>query len=279
VVVGLLAAVAIPATFGLVRRLGAGREAAFHAASYMALCPGLVLFFPELDQAYPLLTCGLVASFSLALERGTVGFAIAFGALLALTAFMSFGLLVLGAFLAGQGVVYAIRHPAGGVQRFLSSAAMALGTVFLLYAGLYLLTGYNPVETLGTAVANEARHSQTLGRPWPATVLFDLLDFALGTGWISFLLVGFWLARRWGARPVLESDWMVLLAVGQVLLVASAALIPTETARVWLFLVPLWMLPVGLELAHWPPAARASVYVALWGLLVLVGQNLVFLGA
>ena len=78
---------------------------------------------------------------------------------------------------------------------------------------------------------------------------------------------------------MLESDWMVLLAVGQVLLVASAALIPTETARVWLFLVPLWMLPVGLELAHWPPAARVSVYVALWGLLVLVGQNLVFLGA
>ena len=65
----------------------------------------------------------------------------------------------------------------------------------------------------------------------------------------------------------------------QVLLVAVAGLIPAETARVWLFMVPLLMLPVGLELAEWTPRARWSVYAALWGLMVLVGQNMMFLGA
>ena len=72
---------------------------------------------------------------------------------------------------------------------------------------------------------------------------------------------------------------MSWLAVAQVGLVAVAGLIPVETARVWAFLLPLFLLPVGLELSQWPRAARVSVYVALWALTVLVGQNLVFLGA
>lgn len=278
-VIGLLAAASVPATYGAVRRLGAGREAAFCAASYMALCPGLILFFPEFDQAWPLLTCGLVASWSLALERGGPAWAVCFGTLVALAAFVSFGLLVLGLFIAGQGMVYALRRPDGGWRRLGASAGWAFGTLALLYIALYLGTGYDPWATFRAALENQALHSATLGRPWPATVLFDLTDFAMGTGWMSFLLVAFWLARRWNERPVLYSDWMVRLALGQVLVIAVAGLIPVETARVWAFLLPLFVLPVGLELAHWSPAARGSVYVALWGLMVLVGQNLVFLGA
>jgi hypothetical protein len=162
------------------------------------------------------------------------------------------------------------------VARPLLLAGLCLAT---LYGALYLATGYDPMATFDAAVANQARHSLTLGRPWPATVVFDLWDFALGTGWMSFLLVGFWLARRRGARPRLETDPMVWLVVAQVAVVAVGGLIPVETARVWLFLVPLWVLPVGLELARFRPAARLSVFVALWVLLVLVGQNLMFLGA
>ena len=84
-----------------------------------------------------------------------------------------------------------------------------------------------------TALENQARHSATLGRPWPATIPFDLLDFALGTGWLSFLLIGFGLAR-WRKRAMEKLDWVVLLCLGQIVLVAVAGLIPTETARVWL---------------------------------------------
>ena len=160
-----------------------------------------------------------------------------------------------------------------------TSALWVVVSLVGLYAALYLGTGYDPIATFGVALENQARHSATLGRPWPATVLFDLTDFALGTGWMSFLLVFFWFRRRWGQRPVLYSDWMARLAVAQLGLIAIAGLIPVETARVWAFLLPLFVLPVGLELSQWSLAARGSVYVALWALVVLIGQNLVFLGA
>ena len=77
----------------------------------------------------------------------------------------------------------------------------------------------------------------------------------------------------------MKLDWVVLLCLGQVLLVAVAGLIPTETARVWLFMLPLLMLPVGLELSRWGTGGRMLVYGCLWGLMVLTCQNLVFLGA
>ena len=134
-----------------------------------------------------------------------------------------------------------------------------------------------------TVYADEARQAAKaaeLARPWPATIPFDLLDFALGTGWLSFFLVGFWFSRRWNEDPVwLSLDWRVVAGLVQIGVVAVWGLIPVETARVWLFMMPLLMLPVGIELAQWAARARGAVYFALWVLTVLVGQNMVFLGA
>jgi hypothetical protein len=74
-------------------------------------------------------------------------------------------------------------------------------------------------------------------------------------------------------------DWIVLLCLGQILVVAVGGLIPVETARVWLFMVPLLMLPVGLELSRWSSGGRMMVYVCLWGLTLLTCLNLGFLTA
>lgn len=280
VVVGVLAAACGPATFVLTRQLGAPADSAFHAASYAALCPGLVLFFPEFDQVYPLLCVALLATWILALERDRGRWSTCFGAVLAGVAFTSYGLLVLGAFALGYTVLFCARDPNRPARVFVAvrHAAIGLGTMACAYAVLHALTGFDPFTTLVTAMENQARHAATLGRPWPVTVPFDLLDFALGTGWLSFLLIGLGLARMRGRAPR-QLDWVVLLCLGQVLLVALAGLIPTETSRVWLFMLPLFMLPVGLELSRWGFGGRIMVYVSLWGLLVLTCQNLGFLAA
>jgi len=278
--VGVLAAACGPATFILMRRLGAPSDAAFHGASYAALCPGLVLFYPEFDQVYPLLAVLLLASWVLALERDRGRWSACFGAVLTAVAFTSYGLLVLGAFAFGYTVLFCIRDPKPPRRVSVATrhVAIGLGTTACAYALLHALTGFDPFSTLSTAIENQARHAATLGRPWPATIPFDLLDFALGTGWLSFLLIGQRLAR-WRRGTPQKLDWVVLLCLGQVLLVAVAGLIPSETARVWLFMLPLFMLPVGLELSRWGSGGRMMVYGCLWGLLVLTSQNLMFLGA
>jgi hypothetical protein len=278
--IGLLGAAGVAGTYGLARRFGAGPDASFAAASYLALCPGLILFFPEFDQAYPLLCCGLLGAWSLALERRSRAAALAFGGLLWLLSFFSFGLLVIGVMCGGLALVEVRRSGPSALVRIAEAAGIAFGVVVLGYVLLGVWTGYDSIATFQTALVNQAAKAAELARPWPATIPFDLLDFALGTGWLSYLLVGFWFLRRWNEDPVwLSLDWRVVAGLVQIGVVAVWGLIPVETARVWLFMMPLLMLPVGIELAQWTARARGAVYFALWVLMVLVGQNMVFLGA
>jgi hypothetical protein len=69
----------------------------------------------------------------------------------------------------------------------------------------------------------------------------------------------------------------VLLALGQIILVACTGLLRCETARVWAFMLPLLMIPIGLELARWSPAARMGVFACLWLLTTALAQNMKFL--
>ena len=50
-----------------------------------------------------------------------------------------------------------------------------------------------------------------------------------------------------------------------------------ETARVWCFLLPLLMIPAASELSRWPRGMQLAVFIAIWLLLCLVGQNMTFM--
>jgi hypothetical protein len=101
------------------------------------------------------------------------------------------------------------------------------------------------------------------------------VDFVLGAGWIALPLAAYALGRavRGTSRHLLT---VVLLCLAQPVVVALLGLIPTETARVWLFMLPLLMVPVGLTLARWNAAPRAAAYLCLWLILVATCQHMSF---
>lgn len=65
-------------------------------------------------------------------------------------------------------------------------------------------------------------------------------------------------------------------AASQLLIVAVLALIPVETARVWLFMMPLALPAVGRELARWSDRERAMFFAVAAVTLVVIGQNMTF---
>ena len=172
---------------------------------------------------------------------------------------------------------------------------VALGTFAGLYGVFWLFTGFDPVETFRQSLANQAVLAARLDRPYPQSIFFDLTDFALGSGWISVILTFFFLWRKTvgtnagddaetGAesgesRPMSGSRHdpslaMSLLFLFQILTVAVSGLLRTETARVWIFLLPLLMFPIGNELAGWRFFPRLAVYFCLWFLMSSVLQNM-----
>jgi hypothetical protein len=59
-------------------------------------------------------------------------------------------------------------------------------------------------------------------------------------------------------------------------LVAVTGLLQSETSRVWNFMLPLLMVPIGLELSRWPTAARIACFAALAILTQVIYQNMSF---
>ena len=275
--IGLLGSLSPPATFWMARGFGADRTTAFHAAVCVSLCPGLLLFFPELDQVYPVLTCSILGAWVFALRTQRPGYAALAGLAFGVASFFTYSVLVLGAFLASYTLVRISNAPSltapGGPARQL---ALATGVVAALYAALYLLWGFDPFATFRSALTNQAQLAAMLGRPYAPSLLFDPLDFALGMGWLPVVLAAAHLASA--LRGERDHDfWVVCFCLGQVAIVALSGLLRCEAARVWIFLFPLVAYPAARQLARWSLAQQLLAYLALALFTGVVLQNMIFL--
>jgi hypothetical protein len=68
-----------------------------------------------------------------------------------------------------------------------------------------------------------------------------------------------------------------LAALAAPIIVALTGLLAAETARVWIFLMPLVAFPAALELARWRLRERVAVYVLLFGGAIAVYANAAFI--
>lgn len=288
VVLALLAALSIPATYWLLRVLTHDASAALVGTIMLALCPGFILIYPTFDAALVALAAAVLACWHLALWRDEVdapAWALACGVLLALTLFMTYTQLVLGFFMAGDAVVAWCLRPtkAWRTTRLAAMVLVVLSGITLVYLALFVLTAFDPILTFRVAWRNQQRLLAGWGRPYPWTILFDLTDFIYSAAWVVAIPVTLGIAhfvgqlRRSAAARGTALPWLVLLAVAQPLVVAGTGLVQTETARVWNFMLPLFLVPAALEMTRWRAAARGVVYASMLLLLLVIGQNMQFL--
>jgi hypothetical protein len=279
--VAVLASTAVPMTYALMRAFALGEQAALAAASFFALTPSLILFFPQGDQAYPAWACAMLITWRAALHSQSRRWwllAAAFGALLAVGLFFSAVFLMLGLFLAVYTMLFAADEPRRGFVRAAEASIVAVLTVCMLYMLLAVATGFDPVETFFTAARRSQAHLVELARPWPLHSALDVLDIALGLAWTSVPLIAFgamYAWRRWSWR---ESQFrLVFLGLLQMAVAIAVAVFPGENARLMLPLMPLLMAPIGMELARWPMRYRMAMYATLLVILAVYNQNMVFL--
>jgi hypothetical protein len=214
-----------------------GRRAALLAVGLYPLIPALSSFAPAFNQLYvPFALGGLWLTWRAVGSRRWFAYAFAAGLLLSLGSFLSFGniaFLGLNALLVG-GWLIAGRRLADWTRAVVIGLLMVAGlsTVWLIY-------------WWGWGVSGIAMYQRALevhgdiGRSYWLWVWYNLYDFASWTG-VALLAPALWLCwrlrkrRRWSA--------LALGVVGFILLLDFSAFVLGETARLWLFLSPLWML-------------------------------------
>jgi uncharacterized membrane protein YhdT len=284
----MLAALAIPVVYWLTLTLGADRDVGWIAVVLLAFCPGFVLVYPTLDGAYIGLVALLLVCWHRALRSsgGRAGtWAVASGVVLSVVLYLTYTPLVIGFFMAADAL-WLGREGRVAAAVIVGRGTMVLGTAVLAYVALYAATGFDPIRTFKVALRdqNQLVRQGVLQRPYPWTILFDLTDFALGAAWIVVVPAAMagWCAVRGMANR--ESGafglpaWLILVMLAQPLLVAVTALAQTETARLWNFMLPMILISAAVEMATWRPWARGVFYGAMLLLLLVIGQNMLFMG-
>jgi hypothetical protein len=280
--IGMLGALGSAAVYAFIRYFTGDRDAAFTGASFMALCPGPLIFFPVFDQSYPILTAGITILWARAIDRNRFGSSIALGLLAGLATLMSYLLALLAFFLIGYAAFRIWTTPRGNARRILIHAAVALAAFAAFYLVLWGISGFNPIATLRRALLIE-RVSSThwyavTGRPprrLPGTIPWDFYSFAIGSGWISYVLAGYYFRGASGDPNRRKHLPIALLGIAQLVFVAVSNLVPGETWRVWMFMMPMLILPIGLELKTWSFAQRCTVYLLLLMMTVAICQNMI----
>jgi hypothetical protein len=279
--IGLLGACAVPATYLIVRSLADDESAAFAAASCMALCPSLILFFPQFDQVYPTIACLLVWLWWRALRTARLKYGVAFGGVLWLGTTMSYIVLVIGALLVAMTLLHVAARRWGGFVTAMTQTLATIATVVALYAICWATTGFDPIATYRTAYALQNLDLVAIRRPFPVHIVFDMYDFALGTGYVSVALAAMYVIRargtflRWSRHD--PGTRLAFLAIFQIALFGLGAFLPGEAARLWLILMPLLAAVAGLELARWSYRARMTVYGCLLLLMIVICQNIILI--
>ena len=277
-------AVGLMASFGIiVMYLFAGlwtddRRARLLASAFYALLPGLTVFFPELDQVNPIFSMLLIFTFVKALNdaRRWYRFALALGAILFLASFFSYNLLTIGAFLLYYSFWWLWRK--GPPLVLLRAAALSVAIAAGLYLLLWAATGYNPPAALLHALALQRGNAQKLARAYSVFVWTDLYDFALAAGIIAVPILAFRVMKlREDYKVNPNGAALMLIGFATVLTVDFSGLLRGETARVWLFLQPLLVVPVAMELARLKWNWRISILSMQWWLLVLIKSKMSFI--
>jgi hypothetical protein len=242
----------------------------------------LTVFFPELDQVYPIFSMLAILAFVKALSASGswYRYALALGAVLFVGSFFAYNLLTIGAFLLYYCLWWLWREgrTSAAMFKILSTAAASLAAAATLYLILWAATGYNPPAALRHALMAQTSTARWLNRPYWISLLADLYDFALAAGIIAIPILWFHLSKlREDFKTNPNEMTLTLIGLATILTVDLSGLLRGETARVWLFLQPLLVVPVALELGRLRRLWLFALLAMQWWILVLIKAKMSFI--
>ncbi len=249
------------------------------ASAFYALVPALTVFFPELDQVYPIFSMLLILTWARGLG-GSRANSIFLGVVLFVASLFAYNLLATGAFLLYYGLYWLWRR--GGTRAAWMIAFRTAGAALAVCTGLYLALwaaiGYNAPASLGHAIANQTRIGAALNRPYFTFVVLDLYDYFLGAGIIAAPILFLYLRRMLKGFTADRTDGaLTLLGLATILTVDVSGLLRGETSRVWLFLQPLLIVPVAIELSRLRRPWRLAIFAMQWWIVVSIKAKMSFI--
>lgn len=283
IVVGGLGSLGVLVTYVFAGLWTADRRTRVVASALYALLPALTVFFPELNQVFPILSMLLIILWCTSLEskQRFPWEAICLGLILSVAFFFSYGLATVGAFLAYYGLYWLWRQEwrRSSFLKLLRMSGIATGECILIYSTLRLATGYHPIAAFRSALSWQTFYQGILHRSnAPLYTLYDPYEFFLGAGILVLPLIIFQLWRSsQNFDPMQKAFALTVIGLATILTVDLSGLMRGEAARVWLFLQPLVIVPAALELSRFRWPWRLTIFGMQWVIVVCLKAKIFFL--
>lgn len=252
------------------------------AAALYTLIPGIILFFPEFDQVYPVLGMAMAYSWMRAIN-GSTHHLIASAICLAVALSFAYNLLLLGTFYALSGI-YIIYE---SKDRYTASIDLAKRCILLIslvasaYIAIYYLTGYDAIKSFNSALINQVELKDIWDRPHSIALFLNLYDFILGGGILVLPLTIYYAMDLYKNRNAVGHKAISVTMIGwiTILITNLSGLLDYETARVWLFLQPFILVPAAIMLANLNKHAIYIIFAIQWLILSSIKSSLTFISA
>lgn len=274
---GLVSCLGVALVYLLAGIWTADRYSRLGSCFLYALLPAFVLFFPEFDQVYPLISMVMLILWDRALHRSAMASA-GLGLAMFLASFMAYNLfaMLIPMALYAFWLLHQSRWSPVTTGATVRAGIVALFVAVAAHALLFEATSFSAVGSLQRSLHLQAIFSGMLARPYGACVVFDLYDFALGGGVVLTLLALMYAAAAPAAGDAAPLA-LTRIALLTILIVDLSGLLRCETARVWLFLQPLIVVPAGLQLAKLAPRERALLLTLQALILIALKCNMTFI--
>ena len=278
--IGLLASLTVPVIYLLTREVAGDVDAGLLAATIWSLLPAVVGLLGSFDPMYPLFTSLLLYAWTQAVWKGRRSMAVWFGFILAAAMWWTHGILVLGAcfvLLAFFGWVWSGERGVAA-KRIITSAGISAAVLLGVFGFSYLATDYNHWAALRQSMRIQEGLAPVWNRPYHYAVFWDLYDYFLAAGFLSLGVIVALLSRwisGWTTASYRPRAFAAASLLG-LLIVDLTGLLRGEAARVWLFLQPLTIVLVGIELSHWGRRWRYCAISLMLVNLLLIRTRLSF---
>lgn len=248
--------------------------------AYYTLIPGLVLFFPEFDQIYPLFAMFMLYLWHAVMTR-SAKYLLPFSVVLFICIFFAYNLLTIGMPLALMSLyfIYSADDKIKALWRLTVYATVAITVFAALHFALFFTTGHNSFLVFIKAVQHQNSVIFSPQRPYFFTIFTDLYDFFLGSGYLTIPLLAIFISRSIN-KNILSEKYLVysFLGLASIAAIDLTGLLRCETARVWLFLQPFIVIPAGIELERLKRRSQFAVLLVLFFTLTSIKANMLFIG-
>lgn len=149
---------------------------------------------------------------------------------------------------------------------------MALAVTGGLLALAHVAFGYGHYAALARSMKIQQGLAEAWARPYFYTVFWDVYDFFLASGWLSFGLLAAFLTGWKHAASKSSYRVPAFAAAGALtlLIVDLSGLLAGETARVWLFLQPLIIPVAAMELSRWSKIRQTAALGTMLFVLAVI---------